>query len=209
MGFLAGFHFFHALGSFRMVFCPIFPHGFLFLVGKLAIAILIVLLKNFGFPGFLAGFHFFHAFGSFRMVLKPFFLHSLSFLLESLPSPSLSNFFRMAAFLASWAFLTSACRTAISSSELSVLVGIVFGQYQFFSDNHDTGIDSLHLNSFWPLAVSASGMVAMTSPSFRGLHFRSIGRSLRSGRRRSVLSERGTCGESRGDNHLLGHIFEW
>ena len=36
MGFLAGFQFFHALGSFRMVFCPIFPHGFLFLVGKLA-----------------------------------------------------------------------------------------------------------------------------------------------------------------------------
>ena len=43
-------------------------------------------------------------------------MHFLSSL-ESLPSPSLSNFFRMAAFLASWAFLTSACRTAISSSE--------------------------------------------------------------------------------------------
>ena len=194
-----------------MVFCPIFPHGFLFLVGKLAIAILIVLLKNFGFPGFLAGFHFFHAFGSFRMVLKPFFLHSLSFLLGKLAVSILVKFFQDGGFPGFLGLLDVGLQNGyFLVGKLSVLVGIVFGQYQFFSDNHDTGIDSLHLNPFWPLAVSASGMVAVTSPSFRGgLHFRSIGRSLRSGRRRSVLGERGTCGESRGDNHLLGHIFEW
>ncbi|HBN18453.1 MAG TPA: hypothetical protein DD422_10410, partial [Akkermansia sp.] len=70
--------------------------------------------------------------------------------------------------------------------------------------------DSLHLDPFWPLAVPAPGVMAVATPSFRGgLHFRCIGRSPRSGRRRCVLGERGACGESRGDNHLLAHIFEW
>ena len=186
-------------------------NGLQFFRGELPVAVFVKFFDHGGGVGFLAGFHFFHAFGSFRMVLKPFFLHSLSFLLGKLAVPILVKFLQDGGFLGFLGLLDVGLQNGyFLVGKLSVLVGIVFGQYQFFSDNHDTGIDSLHLNSFWPLAVSASGMVAMTSPSFRGgLHFRSIGRSLRSGRRRSVLSERGTCGESRGDNHLLGHIFEW
>ena len=113
-----------------MVFCPIFPHGFLFLVGKLAIAILIVLLKNFGFPGFLAGFHFFHAFGSFRMVLKPFFLHSLSFLLGKLAVPILVKFLQDGGFPGFLGLLDVGLQNGyFLVGKLSVLVGIVFGQY--------------------------------------------------------------------------------
>lgn len=53
VGFLAGFHFFHAFGSFRMVLKPFFLHSLSFLLGKLAVPILVKFLQDGGFLGFL------------------------------------------------------------------------------------------------------------------------------------------------------------
>ena len=149
------------------------------------------------------------------MVLEPFFLHGLSFLLGKLAVAVLVELLQDGCLPGFLGFLDVRLENGyFLVGKLAVLVGVILGHDQFFPDDHDAGINSPHLEigpfRTWALAVPASGAVAGAFPSFRrGLHFRSVGRCVRGGGRRRVLSERGACGKGRGDNHLLGHNFEW
>ena len=180
---------------------PFLPHGFLFLVGKLAVAVLVELLQHFRFTGFLTGLHFLHALGGFRIILGPFLPHGFSFLCGELAVAILVKFLQDGGFLGFLGLLQIGLQNGyFLIGELPVLVGVILGHDKFFPDDHHAGVDLSELKfplvGAGTLAAGAVAPVARALPHFRGrLAVRSSGH-IRCGRGR-ILGECRTCGEGR------------